>query len=395
MIHAGSVRISSNLEIAADLERGIDPTPAAPVDTSTITAMEIAGAYLEHQERRVEAGDIGPREFGDIKLACLMHFLDAVGENTLAKDLATASRWPDGSIRSPLDNFARYLDGRMKAHAFNRNVSKVRSMLKWAHKTAKLIAEPLNEHESLRKKRKRIARREQRERDASCGVPIFTPDECQRLIAAAAVPAVAGSPILAMILLAMNSGWGNSQIADLPLSVVRAGLVNNFIDWIRVKTEEIAQFPLWPITAWAIEQYLPRRPNPIDPSDADLCFVTRFGRRWVRETIKRDEDGTILGVNPNDEIAKRFNELQDQLGIRRPGRGFYAFRHTFSSSANDAMDRDATRRIMGHGFEGMDPHYLRSQFTTGAKLARLQRITGHVGCELLKTIDLAAAKTEP
>lgn len=379
------------LAVASNLEAGDDSfTASAAVQISQTTIDEVAAAYMELVHHRAETKQIGLREFDDVRLACMEHFLNAVGDRMPADRLAVPISLPNGQIISPLEMFARYLDQRMKAYAYNRNMSKVRGMLKWAYKTAKLIAEPLHEHESLANKKKKIRRRQQRLRDARFGAPIYQPWECVKIVEAAACEAArTGSPILAMILIAMNSGWGNSQIADVPISVIQAALKSGIVDWIRVKTEEIAQFPLWAITKWAIEQYLPNRPKPKLNEDQDLLFVTRCGNRWVRELVKRDAEGAITAVNPDDAISKELRKIEEKIGTKRERRALYAFRHTFSSAANDLQDQDATRRIMGHGFEGMDPHYLRSQFTTGKKRERLEVIVRYVGHELLGSVELS------
>lgn len=397
----GAAAEAAYLLVASELNAGRFPTTAI-TEHSSITAANVVDAFLTYGEQRLDAGEIGVREFDDLRLACNIHFLYAVGKNTLIDDLARPRPTHGGQLASPLMKFRSHLDKRMKAHAFNRNVSKVRRMLRWAYRTAKMIREPLHENECLAGKRKRIAKREQRERDLRLGAPIYEPWECVKIVSTAAAIAIAKrSPIMAMTLLAMNSGWGNSQVADVPLKVATDALDTGMVDWIRVKTEEIAQFALWPITAWAIREWLAQRDDLIKRLHRkpgrkipDLLFITRCGNAFVRETIKRDDAGAILSVNPNDEIAKATDDLQRSIDVKRRGRGFNAFRHTFRTVADDLPDVNAIRRIMGHGFGGMDPHYLRGQFLDGEKRRRLEVVTRYVGHVLLGCVDVCCSVTD-
>src|SRR5205823_14551207 len=42
--------------------------------------------------------------------------------------------------------------------------------------------------------------------------------------------------------------------------------------------------PLWPETVQAIKEALARRPEPKDAADAELVFVTKYGKGWAKDT---------------------------------------------------------------------------------------------------------------
>lgn len=360
--------------VADDLAAGREPgARASPPDL--ITAGELAGRYLDFMEARAKRQEISYREFDDVRRACLYDFLDTVTEDAPAARLATSE-----AGGRPLDRLRGTLCDRLGVAAVNKRLSKIRGMLRWGFRQ-KLVAAPLYEDEALRAMPRRLARRERRRREAAHGPAIFTPDECRRLVAAASVESAS---LLAFVLLGLNGGLGQSHISALPLDPPAVDVEGGFIDWIRTKTEERCQVPLWPVTAHAMRLALATRPRPV-PEAEGLFFVTRFGNPWVAELVKTDASGAIGDVNPDDAIGKAFDRLQRELGIKRPGRGFYGLRRTFSTIANEIQDRDATRRIMGHGLEGMDQHYVRA-----IDRQRLEAVTSHVGRRLLGCVDLAA-----
>jgi integrase len=214
-----------------------------------------------------------------------------------------------------------------------------------------------------------------REREARYGVPIYSPDDCRKLISAAAEH---GGPMPAMILLALNGGCDAAWLSEVPIAAI--DLAAGFVDWVRPKNEELCRFPLWPMTIEAIRQWIPRRPAPKDKAHADRLFITSRGNLFVREVVRYAEDGSVGDINPDDAIGKEFVKIEKAAGIaKRRGRRFKALRRTHATAANDITDRDARRMVMGHGFEGMDPHYVRGLFPA----ERLRKVTDRVGSKLL------------
>ena len=54
------------------------------------------------------------------------------------------------------------------------------------------------------------------------------------------------------------------------------------------------------------------------------------------------------GVKSDRPISKEIAKLLKQLGIHRPGVGFYALRHTFETIGGESCDQVTVDAIMGH-----------------------------------------------
>jgi integrase len=179
--------------------------------------------------------------------------------------------------------------------------------------------------------------------------------ELCRLIDAASVP------LRAMVLLGLNAGFGNHDIATLPLSAL--DLDGGWVDFPRPKTGIARRCPLWPETVAALRAVLAERPAARDKSDADLVFLQRSRRRWVRNTEN----------SRTDNVSVVFCELLKTCGLYRDGLDFYTLRHVFRTIADAARDPVAIDLIMGHTDPSMAGHY-RERIDD----SRLQAITEHV-----------------
>lgn len=152
----------------------------------------------------------------------------------------------------------------------------------------------------------------------------------------------------AMLLLGLNCGFGNTDCASLPRAAV--DLDAGWIDFPRPKTEIHRRVPLWPETIDALRKALDLRPEPADQADADLCFLTKRGNRWVRTARKDSDDPSAPeSYTAEDAISKRFGKLLHTLGINgRRGLGFYTLRHVFETIGGESRDQVAVDAIMGH-----------------------------------------------
>ena len=100
------------------------------------------------------------------------------------------------------------------------------------------------------------------------GKRLFTAAEVLRLLAAA-------SPQMrAMILLGVNAGYGNHDVAALPIEAL--DLDTGAIAFDRPKTHIARRCILWPETVEALKVVLADRPA------KGLVFVTKYGVPWVR-----------------------------------------------------------------------------------------------------------------
>jgi len=150
-------------------------------------------------------------------------------------------------------------------------------------------------------------------------------------------------PIMrAMLLLAVNCGFGNTDVASLPQSAI--DLEAGWVDFPRPKTEVRRRIPLWPETVEALREAIAKRPeNAANRHDGSLCFLTVQGNRWVRVGPSSNPEKFVT-VNT---IAHKFSKLLKSLDINGR-RGFYALRHTFETIAGESKDQVAVNAIMGH-----------------------------------------------
>jgi integrase len=169
---------------------------------------------------------------------------------------------------------------------------------------------------------------------------------------------VKASPALAaMIHLGINCGFGNSDVAALPITAV--DLKSSWVEFPRPKTQIPRRCRLWPETVKSIKAWLGKRPEAKRSTEADLLFITRCGDRWVRfrkaerKLTVADSDGAEARTEPVkgswiDSIALEFGKLLVKNECHRPGLGFYALRHTFETIGGESRDQIAVDAIMGH-----------------------------------------------
>jgi integrase len=174
---------------------------------------------------------------------------------------------------------------------------------------------------------------------------MFEADELRRIIDAASMP------LRAMILLGINGGFGNTDVANIPKSAVN--LDSGWVDFPRPKTAVKRHVPLWPETVESIREVIATRPDPVDLDDSELCFLTVRGTRFVRVQESKTTEGRFVTIN---SLSRRFESVLKSLGIKG-GRGFYARRHTFETITGESKDQVAVNAVMGHVDDSMAATY--------------------------------------
>jgi integrase len=184
---------------------------------------------------------------------------------------------------------------------------------------------------------------------------MFEAVEIRTMLAAATVP------IRAMILLGVNCGFGNTDVANL--TVQNLDLQSGWCNYPRPKTGIPRRCPLWPETVKAIRAALEDRPRPQDKGDDDLVFITPAGKRWVRVWTREKPEGAdadlevLARVSRVDQVTSTMAQLLGKLGLARRGHTYYALRHTFETIAGESRDQVAVDAIMGHSREDMASVY--------------------------------------
>lgn len=166
--------------------------------------------------------------------------------------------------------------------------------------------------------------------------------------------AVANDQAKALILLGINGGYGNSDVAALPAEAV--DLDAGIIDYHRHKTQARRVVPLWSETVDAIRKIIvPGQP---------LLFADAKGRPLVRR-----------GTN---DICRIMGELRNASGVKAT---FYGFRYTFATIAAETGDDHARALVMGHVIDGVAENYV-LRFPR----ERLVKVVDHVHGWLLKGV---------
>jgi len=98
-----------------------------------------------------------------------------------------------------------------------------------------------------------------------------------------------------MILLGINCGYGNTDLATKTRSYL--DLEGGWAFYPRPKTNVSRTAKLWPETVTAIKAALDVRPEPGDPNDAELIFVTPEGQRSARTVLENRLGGGVHVVN--------------------------------------------------------------------------------------------------
>jgi integrase len=321
------------LERKDDLHAGRKPRP----DTEGLTVKALANAFLNHKHDLLDAGELSPRTWAQYKETCDL-LVKQLGKQRLVSDLGP-------------DDFAalrRRLAKRWRPGTLGNFVQRVRVVFKHAADND-LIDRPVRYGQGFKRPSKKTLRLEK----ARQGHKLFTAEEVRQLLGAASVP------LRAMLLLGINCGLGNADCGRLPRRVL--DLERGWLDYPRPKTGMERRCPLWPETVGAIREALARRPEPKDPANAGLVFITRFGQAWHTDTSE----------NP---VSYEFGKLLRKLGINsRKGLGFYTLRHVFRTVADEAKDQPAVDFIMGHEVPHMSSVYRETIGDT-----RLKAVTDHV-----------------
>ena len=307
----------------AALQRYLDQKDAlhaglTPADTrDRLTVFLLCAKFLTSKKREMADGEISSRTFAEYA-ALGKRLLKVLGKDRLVVDLR-----PDdfGKLRRVMAR--TWGPVRLKAE-----IVRTRVPFNWAYKNG-LIDRPMVFGEMFKAPKKKTLRQHR----AAQGPKMFEAEEVRRMLDAA------GQPLKTMILLGVNCGFGNSDLATLPLTAL--DLEHGWINYPRPKTGIARRGPLWTETAAALREWLTMRPKPTNDGDGNKVFITRWGASWEKDFAA---------------VTKETRKLLNRLGISGH-RNFYALRHTFQTIADDARDFVATRSIMGHASNDIADDY--------------------------------------
>lgn len=302
------------------LSEGRTPPPADAGDACTVRVL--CNAFLGSKETKLNGGELSSHSFSEYFRTC-DRIVTFFGAQRRVDDLRPAD----------FESFRASLAEGCNVVTVKSKINRVRVVFKFASDN-RLIDRPVEFGQAFNRPSAKLLRKARND----AGGKSFEADEIK------AVLAISGAVPRAMVLLGINCGFGNTDVADLPRSAV--DLERGWVAFPRPKTEIRRRIPLWPETVAALAEAFPLRPDPADPSDGGLCFLTERGNRFVRVQKSKKSADRHVTINT---LSHRFDALCEDAGVeQRRGRGFYGLRHTFETVAGECRDQVAVDAIMGH-----------------------------------------------
>ena len=320
-----------------------------PADGNALTVKRLCDSFLTAKRRRVDSGELSPLTYQDYLAACKF-VADEFGRTKLVTNIRPTDF---ANLRAA---FAR-IHG---PHRLGKDVRIVRMLFRFGVEND-LISHVVKFGSEFKPPSKTAQKRAKQ----ANGKQHFEAADVRTILSALAGDEVAldridartGEPakvkpkphpqLRAMSLLAINTGFGNSDIGLLPLSVV--DFDRGWIEYPRVKNAIERRAKLWPETIQAIRDALAVRPKPKDPANDGLVFLTHYGNPWVRLKHADDPADAIR----SDAITQTFAKVLKSLGIGVGRRiGFYGLRHSHRTAADASQDVVACAKIMGHSRSG-------------------------------------------
>lgn len=310
------------------------------VKSDGIQVYDLCNRFLTAKTAKLDAGRMSPRTFADYR-STTDRIIAAFGTTRVVVDLGA-------------DDFEALRNSLMKTLGPVREgneIQRIRSVFKYAYEN-RLVPAPVTFGSEFKKPALDVLRRNR----SAKGPKMIEAKELRKIIDAA------GLPMKAMVLLALNAGFGNSDLSAMPTSAIN--LAKGWADYARVKTGIMRRAKLWPETTKAVKEWLAVRPKPNDDADAGLLFITSFGQRFVKINDKG---------HPADALGQEFAKLLKDKNLHKPGLGFYTLRHVFATIAGGTCDQVAVNYVMGHHDASMAATY-RERIDD----ARLVKVADHV-----------------
>jgi integrase len=321
---------------------------ARPSTAEGLKLNDLVNRFLNFKLHAVETGELRRSTLNEYHATCarLIAFL---GRSRLVTDVRPEDF---GTLRAELAKGLGLAE-------LGKRIQTVRSVFKFGY-DSDLLDRPAKFGAEFKKPSAKALRRAR----AGRGKCAFEAAQLRRLLKAS------GVQMRAMILLGLNAGFGNTDVAEVPQAAL--DLTAGVVEFPRPKTGTPRRCPLWPDTVKAVKAAIAARPRPLDPADDKLAFITAHGRRWVRYKDSVKTPGKYVWV---DSVNLEFGKLLKELGLKRPGVAFYALRHTFRTVADAVPDRPAVDLIMGHTEAADD---MRGRYVEYVDDARLRRVVEHV-----------------
>jgi integrase len=308
---------------------------------------DLCNRFLTSKRHQLDTRELSPRTFADYYQTCEI-IVDKFGATRLVTDLRPED----------FESLRVGLPSTWGPRRRGKTIQMIRSVFRYAV-DEDLIDKVVKFGKQFRPPSKKTIRLHR----AKNGKRMFEAAELRKILEAAALQ------LRAMVLLGVNCGYGNTDVATLPQSAL--DLEAGWVDFPRPKTAIPRRCPVWPETVAALKEAIANRPAPKDAADVELVFTTKYGRAWVKVVQTEGPDGKIK-VTCNDAVSKEMAKLLKKLDINGH-RSFYALRHTLETIGGEAWDQVALNAIMGHA----DPS-VAADYRERISDERLKAVTEHV-----------------
>jgi len=266
--------------------------------------------FLDAKQDLVDSGELSERSLNDY-VSTFRRLVEFFGRD---RPIASLKQTDFGSYRAAMSK-------RIGPTTVGNEVRRIKSAINWLNESG-LITDYIRVGPDFKQpSAKAVRQSRQGKRDK-----FIEAKDVRKLVAAAQ------GHVKAMILLGINAGYGNNDIAQLELSSV--DLDSGWLEQPRAKTGVPRRAWLWPETIKALRVALELRPNP-KPEAETKFFVTMFGRLWVRSH----------GSTWIDSVRLEFGKVAEACKIDRT---FYNLRHTHRTVTDETGDTNAARLVMGH-----------------------------------------------
>jgi integrase len=298
--------LQNYLEQATILHAGRGNKCATPVENMTLKTLR--NLYLEHQESKVQTGELTAAYFSD-QVKSLRKFVRFIGSNSTVAEISTLD----------LQNYKRKLRKSYgSAHRVNLNIAIMKAVFHWARKND--VVQTIPNIDAVAKAKTINGEK-----------PIFTYEQIHKLLK------MANCQMRAMIWLGLNCGFGCTDCAELQWKDLDTE--NKRVNLHRKKTGIKRNLLLWPETIKALEEI---------SKSGRYVFLTSQGNPWVRTIQSVDKNGNIKYTKDN-ALSKKFSKLLKKAGIKtEKGVGFYTLRRTAATLAAKSGDPFAVQRLLGH-----------------------------------------------
>ncbi len=303
-----------------------------------VTVADLCNHFLTFKKNLLESGKLMKRSF-DLYHSTCARMVKTFGKWRVVDDLTA-------------DDFQHYRTWAAKQWGpvfLGNEIQRIRTVFKYGY-DAGLIDKPIRFGPGFKKPSAKTLRQSRLKR----GLRMFERDELLVVLDHAE------GNIKAMVLLAINTAMGNTDLALMPLKAL--DLKKGWLNYPRQKTAIQRRIPLWLETIEALKAVLAARPAPNDPDDKDLVFIGKRGESYI-------------GKHKGYRVHQEFKRLLEKVKLTRPGLSFYALRHNFQTIAEGSRDLTAVQAIMGHAPPTSD---MAAIYRERVDDARLQAVTDHV-----------------